>query len=247
MFLHIDTIFIGGFRNEEKTVTIHRRNDEKRYKQSATRVSVPLRPDFLATNVIQSTKVRCMMISNWSSCEIAAADYDGNEIFTISPKIDGKQGRPYGITCDAANDGNIFVVVHHTGAKTESGNHHIHQYTSDGKFAGCIVRGLENPRGIALTKDLLLVGNTKSVEIYSRKLVLRDAEESNTFKMQKASTVSRVTGAIAGSMRVRPIRRHTFHESKSAENFDRYTPLSSWNQCCVYTEIQIKDGSEPQD
>ena len=208
-------------------MTKHRRNGAYGYEQSPTRISVPLRPDFLATNVIQSTQVRCILISNWSSCKVAAADYDGNKVFTISPKIDGKQGRPYGITCDAANDGNIFVVVHHTGAKAESGNHHIHQYTSDGKFVGCIVQGLENPRGIALTKDLLLVGNTKSVEIYSRRLVLRDVEESNTFKLQKTRTVSRVTGAIAGSVRARPARRQTLSVSKSDENFGRYTPFSS--------------------
>ena len=80
----------------------------------------------------------------------------GNEVCCIDRfSVDGKVGRPYGI---ASHGNEVYIAVMELNEKTGKAfadTGHIYQYSIDGKYQRCIIKGINRPWGITTSNDKL--------------------------------------------------------------------------------------------
>ena len=147
------TIYVGDI--VRKVVTIHSGSDGT-WKE---KVNLSVRPFHLATNSRHQ-----IIASDWQVCKVVCVDYIGEVMFTLDTfSVDGKPGRPTGVTHDGDED-TLYVAVNELNANTG----HIHQYSSNGKFMHCAMKGLYSPRGITWYNGSIYIANDISVLILGK-------------------------------------------------------------------------------
>ena len=129
-------ILVGDVR--QKLVTEHDPTDGSIV--SVTPVNT--RPYFIVVDSKGS-----LLISDWNRDQIDGVNNMGDTVFRICPSIGSKTLSCRGLC--VTGTGNIFVAVE--AGEMDTG--HIHSYDPDGKFLDCMVKGLHNPYGIAITSE----------------------------------------------------------------------------------------------
>ncbi|XP_072048853.1 uncharacterized protein [Amphiura filiformis] len=144
-----------------KVITIHDGDDEK----LVNTVNLSIHPHFMATNNKQY-----IFVSDWEVKKVHAVNYAGDVIFSLeSFTVDGKPGKPAGLTCDEEN--HVYIAV---SQYDPANNHsitntgHIHQYSPWGRFMRCIITNMYFPRGITWYNDIIHAANFTGVSMYSK-------------------------------------------------------------------------------
>ncbi|XP_072049041.1 uncharacterized protein [Amphiura filiformis] len=157
-------IYVGDF--SEQVISVHNADDFTKLRE----IFISIKPCYIAANsrgqvcVVSFTirilhQNRMMVPTEYS--KVAIFDDSGNEIFTISPTIWGKNATPLGVIYDA--DDTLLLAVFD---RSINRGGHVHRYGKKGQFLECIIKGTEQPCGIALRNNTLAIADGKSVLIY---------------------------------------------------------------------------------
>ncbi len=153
-------LYVGDFT--EQVITLHDA-DNFAIKQD---IPVSINPSHIAVNsqghicVVRSPFIE-RRPQHRTFCKVVVVDDSGDELFTISPTVWGNQAIPLGVVYDA--DDTLLLAVLDRNIKRGG---HVHRYGKKGEFIECLIKGKEEPCGIALRGDSLAIADEKSVLIY---------------------------------------------------------------------------------
>ncbi|XP_038052384.1 tripartite motif-containing protein 3-like [Patiria miniata] len=103
-----------------------------------------------------------LVVPNYVEKRLLCVDFKGNEVFNVTPLLNGKPARPTGVLCD--DDGSIYVALH-----SGFGVNEVQHYDSKGAFIATVAKGLYSPRGMAFTPaGDVIVADGHSVKIFQR-------------------------------------------------------------------------------
>ena len=120
-----------------------------------------------------------LIYTNWQNYKLISVDYNGCLVFSIDliDKHDKELWKPTGVICD--NDGSIYVAVR----KCLGQSVEILQYSPDGKFIGCAVKGHRHLYGITFTPDGDLVAAAGDCfQVYQHVWLQQQAKISSALK-----------------------------------------------------------------
>ena len=145
-------IVAGWIKN---TISIH-----KSCGQLISKITLLATPDWLAVTPNGT------IVASLGEKQVQLMDYSGNNVRVLQPPQGVRIWKPYGVCCSKI--GEIFVV--NIGEPKA-----VYQYIEDRREClGCVIEGLDNPRGIALSKDgqelLVVEWKQHMVKIFHRHL-----------------------------------------------------------------------------
>ncbi|XP_072043513.1 uncharacterized protein [Amphiura filiformis] len=151
-------VYIGD--TNRKVITVH---DMDR-QQPINKLSVDIKPYYISSDPDNN-----IWVSDFKARQVIRYSDSGVELCRIKSFIvDNKAGRPMGAVY---GKGSVYIVVMKVNEKTGNSirnTGHMHQYTRDGQFQRCIIKGMYAPQGIAMSNGKLYVANTKSVLVYEQ-------------------------------------------------------------------------------
>ncbi|XP_072049042.1 uncharacterized protein [Amphiura filiformis] len=157
-------IYVGDFT--EQVISVHNADDFTKLRD----IYISIKPCYIAANSrghvcvvtfdIHILHQNNMMVPKEYS-KVAIFDDSGNEISTISPTVWGKNVTPLGVVYDA--DDTLLLAAFD---RSINRGGHVHRYGKKGEFLECIIKGTEQPSGIALRNNTLAIADGKSVLIY---------------------------------------------------------------------------------
>ncbi|XP_072043550.1 uncharacterized protein [Amphiura filiformis] len=151
-------VYVGDILRQ--VITVH---DMDR-QQPIKKLSVHIKPYHLSLDPDNN-----IWVSHPLARQVIRYSDSGVELCRIKSFIvDNKAGAPRGAVY---GKGSVYIVVIEVDEKTGKAfldTGHMHQYTMDGQFQKCIIKGMYDPRGIAMSNGKLYVANTKSVLVYEQ-------------------------------------------------------------------------------
>ncbi|XP_072043534.1 uncharacterized protein [Amphiura filiformis] len=142
-----------------KVITVH---DMDR-QQPIKKLSVHIKPYHLSSDPDNN-----IWVSDWDTRQVIRYSDSGVELCRIKSFIvDNEAGLP---RCAVYGKGLLYIVVMEVDEKNQYiwNTGHIHQYTRDGRFQMCIIKGMYAPEGIAMSNGKIYVANEKSVLVYEQ-------------------------------------------------------------------------------
>ncbi|XP_072043518.1 uncharacterized protein [Amphiura filiformis] len=151
-------VYIGD--TNRKVITVH---DMDR-QQPIKKLSVHIKPYHLSSDPDNN-----IWVSDGLARQVIRYSDSGVELCRIKSFIvDNKAGKPQGAVY---GKGSVYIAVMEVDeedGKAILTTGHMHQYTRDGQFQRCIIKGMYGPYGIAMSNGKLYVANTKSVLVYEQ-------------------------------------------------------------------------------
>ncbi|XP_072043659.1 uncharacterized protein [Amphiura filiformis] len=168
-------VLVGDW--QRKVITIHTCPDGKQVR----RVRCSNFEDRMTVNSKNQILYSCKSPKSVYD-QVVAIDYSGNEVFTLTPRVDEdmtpsidqdisdcRRVSIEGIVCDSHDV--IYIVMQVCkGYGTMSNTGHLHQYTPTGGFLRCIDRGIDDPHDLTIASNQsLILQNHESILVYSTK------------------------------------------------------------------------------
>ncbi|XP_071803923.1 uncharacterized protein [Asterias amurensis] len=112
-----------------------------------------------------------LIYTNWEKSRLISVNYNGSVVFTVDliDLADKEKWKPTGVVC--ARDGSIYVAVRTCKLSTTPATIEIQQFSSDGKYIGCIAVGSRYMYGMTSTSSGdLVVAAEDCLEIYEQEI-----------------------------------------------------------------------------
>ncbi len=135
-------IIVG--EGSQKTISIYKSDTA-----FVTAFKVDMYPNYIATAKSGGSDI--LLVNDNASENTLVIDYSGMVLKSITSPSDDVKWNPRGIIC-CSRTGEIFVANGVTGGKGC-----VCRYTDSWQYTGCVISDLENPYGIAISEDGLLL------------------------------------------------------------------------------------------
>ncbi|XP_072043544.1 uncharacterized protein [Amphiura filiformis] len=151
-------VYVGDL--DRQVITVH---DMDR-QQPIKKLSVDIKPWYISSDPDNN-----IWVSDWQTRQVIRYSDSGVELCRIKSFIvDNEAGQPRGAVY---GKGSVYIAVIEANEKTGgafANTGHIHQYTMNGQFQRCIIKGMYAPCGIAMSNGKIYVANRKSVLVYEQ-------------------------------------------------------------------------------